>query len=102
MITNYNEARVALRNEYDYPPEVVETLLNTLGYEKPKSINMELTLEEAKVLKSILSHIGGCPQTTARKYAHNLYLKLLDIEPEFENADVSITYSPTKSTIYFA
>ena len=47
----------------------------TTTIEEP-GVTLTLTVEEAKTLADILSHVGGCPRTSRRKYSQAISMAL--------------------------
>lgn len=68
--------------------EVVETIVKVV---KPLMISVELSLEEALILKEITGCIGG-GTGTYRQYTNDIYDSLDKILPQHDDMDMSSNY----------
>jgi hypothetical protein len=58
-------------------PEKIQTIIKVIEEQK---VTLELSEKEAIVLRTILGRIGGCPYSSARMYADNVYVALSGIK----------------------
>lgn len=64
-------------------------------------VTLELSQAEARTLRVILHHVGGCPATTARRYAQSMILALDEAGVRAPQFDTDTLMQIVDRALYF-